>query len=321
MSITFLLNALAVSAFFATAGFWWDGWWHVAIGRDSFWNPPHIVEYAYIVLVVLASAMLYRKTKQRVYAGVFVSIIISIAMGFIDVAWHSFVPFEDLRSPLVIWAPAHLTALLAGLFAMGLLMHDLITRHVSSDTLSFFRIILLSGAIMGMINLLVFPFQPFGWYKILGFWGAGVATFAVVVYLFYLAHALPRTGILTLSMIMLLVFLGFKAQKVAGIVIIPPHADVPRWLHFFAVIPSVIWVDFIEVKKYKLPILGGLMGFITYMTYIVFWEFIQSDKFPYTRSDAWVLLIAASLGGICAGFFYQYIGSRFLHTKRNTVKR
>jgi len=319
MSVTFLLNLLAVSAFFATAGFWWDGWWHVAIGRDSFWNPPHIVEYAHIMLVILASATLYRKTKQKIYLGVFVSIVISITMGVGDVVWHLFVPFEDLRSPLVIWAPPHLISLLAGLAAIGFLTHGLIAKHVASDTISLFRIVLLSGAIMGMINLLVFPFQPFGWYKILGFWGAGVATFVVVVYLLYLAHTLPKTGILTLSMMLLLVFLGFKAQQVSDIVAVLPHANVPRWLHFFAVIPSVIWVDFIDVRKYRIPILGGMMGLTTYIIYMIFWNFIQSSEFPHAREEAWILLIAASLGGVCAGLFYEYVVSRFLRIKKQIL--
>jgi len=305
-----LLNILAVSALFATAGFWWDGWWHVAMGRDSFFNPAHFIEYAHIAIVIIASSLLYLKTERKLYAAVFWAEMFTISMGIVDVVWHLFVPFEDLVTPLSIWSPPHFLAQIGSVLALGLLLYDWLLRYKKGDTVSFFRIVLVASAILGLINILVFPLQPFGWHNLLGFWGAGIAMFAVILYLLYLLHRLPQSGIATIAVLSLLVFFGFKAITPADIILLPDHAKPPHWLHFFALVPSIIWLDFINIKKYHSALLGGAAGFAVYAVYFLFWEFIQTSEFDHSRTEAVILVIASTLGGMAAGFVYDKISKR-----------
>src|SRR5437868_8317356 len=51
-------------------GVQWDIMWHVLIGRDSFWIPPHVMTYGGVTLIVLASfGVLARDTLRRLLAG------------------------------------------------------------------------------------------------------------------------------------------------------------------------------------------------------------------------------------------------------------
>lgn len=49
------LWTLLVSKLIAGWGVQWDIQWHVLIGRDSFWIPPHVMTYAGVALAVLVS--------------------------------------------------------------------------------------------------------------------------------------------------------------------------------------------------------------------------------------------------------------------------
>ena len=47
------LWTLLASKLIAGWGVQWDIQWHVLIGRDSFWIPPHVMTYAGVALAVL----------------------------------------------------------------------------------------------------------------------------------------------------------------------------------------------------------------------------------------------------------------------------
>ena len=42
-----------VGLFLATGALYFDGWWHILIGRDTFWIPPHLVLYTAISFTTL----------------------------------------------------------------------------------------------------------------------------------------------------------------------------------------------------------------------------------------------------------------------------
>ncbi len=49
-------------------GVQWDIQWHVRIGRDSFWIPPHVMTYSGVTLIGLASFGVSRGTRSGVGA-------------------------------------------------------------------------------------------------------------------------------------------------------------------------------------------------------------------------------------------------------------
>jgi hypothetical protein len=303
-----LLNLLAASAFIAVAGWDWDGWWHVALGRDRLFSPPHVLQYIYLFTLFACALLLYRRTKERVYMQVLLLESITLVSGLFDILWHNVFGVERLISPLIVWSPPHLVAMLSTTVGMILLMRHRIRRyHSDHESLDFFRIVLLSGAAFAMANIITSPLAPLGWHNVAGLWGIAATMLVASYFLLYIGYSLPNTGIVTLTALALLIFMGFEAVTVAPGQLLPPHAKTPHWLYFFATIPAVLWLDFITIRKWRPEVLGAVTTTAISLIYFLFWNFIQSTEFNYSRSDARILVLASSLGGLCAGILYKKI--------------
>jgi hypothetical protein len=106
----------------------WDIQWHLLIGRDSFWIPPHLMTYAGVSAVVLLSfgVLLWetgrggrRRAETRQVLGLVGT------PGFHVAAWGAAIivaaaPIDDLWHRLfgldvTIWSPPHLMGFLGGL--------------------------------------------------------------------------------------------------------------------------------------------------------------------------------------------------------------
>jgi hypothetical protein len=112
----------------AAWGVQWDIQWHVQVGRDSFWIPPHVMTYAGVTLIVLASfGVLASDTLRYLLAGrapVSLERIFGIAgtPGFHLASWGIALtvlaaPIDDLWHRLfgidvTLWSPPHLLGLL-----------------------------------------------------------------------------------------------------------------------------------------------------------------------------------------------------------------
>ncbi len=80
-----------------------DAWWHVHIGRDDFWIPPHLVIYSsFVTIVTLFPYLFFRGNLGREKWGVVVGILMMLTAPPIDNWWHETHPPEvglDLMSP------------------------------------------------------------------------------------------------------------------------------------------------------------------------------------------------------------------------------
>ena len=56
--VRFIIGALVT----AVAAGTWDIWWHAAIGRDTFFEPPHLLLYAAVIAAIIAGAIGWRRT-------------------------------------------------------------------------------------------------------------------------------------------------------------------------------------------------------------------------------------------------------------------
>ena len=175
-----LLNLLSVVALLNIAGWYWDGWWHITLGRDSFWSPPHILLYVYIFALFFCSIVLYKKSGEKVYKYILITEGITLFSGLVDIAWHAVFGIEKLISPLIIWSPPHLLAFSATLVGKLFLLHDWIKKYVKNPSLplAFLRIALLSGASFGLLRIIISPFEPLILHNVIGFPGAGIAKLA-----------------------------------------------------------------------------------------------------------------------------------------------
>ncbi len=109
----------------------WDIQWHVTIGRDSFWIPPHLMLYSGVTAIVLVSFGVLAWTTARALGGAdrergTVRIIgFTGTPGYHLAAWGIALtvlaaPIDDLWHRLfgldvTLWSPPHLLGLLGGI--------------------------------------------------------------------------------------------------------------------------------------------------------------------------------------------------------------
>jgi hypothetical protein len=116
-----VLWALLASKVIAGWGVQWDIQWHVLIGRDSFWIPPHVMTYAGVsAAVILSFGMLLLETWQA--TGTVRVLGLSGSRGFHLAAWGMAVtviaaPLDDLWHrvfgiDVTLWSPPHLLGIL-----------------------------------------------------------------------------------------------------------------------------------------------------------------------------------------------------------------
>src|SRR5438093_2234507 len=76
-------------------GGYWDVAWHLAVGRETFWSPPHLVLYSGILLILAtcayAFARAWRASRKVPGAGPFIAAVgaaLSLAAAPLDDVWH-----------------------------------------------------------------------------------------------------------------------------------------------------------------------------------------------------------------------------------------
>ncbi|MDO8509294.1 MAG: hypothetical protein Q7S27_06465 [Nanoarchaeota archaeon] len=306
-----LRSLFAISIFIFIAAWYWDGWWHVALGRDRFFSPPHVSIYINLFILFFSTLFLYKGSNNRIYAVALFTQSISLFCGIVDIFWHGYFGVEKLISPLIVWSPPHMASFASIFIGMVFILQDWIKQYSKNkDQLQFFQIVLLSGSAFSVLGILTSPLQPLGWHHILGVWGIVITTFFAAFYLIYLAYKMPQTGIVTLTMLILIVFITFESHTFAPGLSLPPHATPPFWLHFHATILAVVWLDFINLRKYRPVLMGTISGFLLALVYAIFWRFVQNETFSYSFNESILFVIAGTIGGSCAGLLYNYINKR-----------
>jgi hypothetical protein len=121
------LWALLAGNLIAGWGVQWDIQWHVQVGRDSFWIPPHVMTYGGVAIVVLVSfGVLARDTLRHLTSGqvprgttrlagltgtpgfylASCGIALTVLAAPIDDLWHRLFGID-----VTLWSPPHLLGL------------------------------------------------------------------------------------------------------------------------------------------------------------------------------------------------------------------
>ena len=93
-------------------GFHWDIVWHVVIGRDSFWLPPHLMVYFGVALVLASGALPIWSARGRAPLGCYVLALAAtgeLITAPIDDLWHRMFGINN-----TLWSPPHLAFILIG---------------------------------------------------------------------------------------------------------------------------------------------------------------------------------------------------------------
>src|SRR6266849_11011288 len=120
------LWSLVIAKLVSGWGVQWDIEWHVRVGRDTFWIPPHVMTYAGVAATVLLSfGMLAWYTARGDRSAELVRIFgVSGTRGFHLAAWGIALtvlaaPIDDVWHRLfgldvTLWSPPHLLGILGG---------------------------------------------------------------------------------------------------------------------------------------------------------------------------------------------------------------
>jgi len=129
--------ALLLFQFEGMLGLHWDIQWHISVGRDRFWTPPHILLYTSVALrgLLCAAVVLWETWRYRRGAGVDDGNAIAVLgmfhapLGFVVAGFGALVtalaaPLDDYWHQLYgidveLWAPFHMLGTL-GAFIGGL---------------------------------------------------------------------------------------------------------------------------------------------------------------------------------------------------------
>jgi hypothetical protein len=123
-----VLFAVALLKLFNFIGGAWDIQWHVAIGRDSLWIPPHLMVFVAfvsglaIVVVMIAYESAWSSAGQALphtarlgalrapgaYFGILFGYAAALLAGVIDELWH-----RAFGIDATLWSPPHLLIMLA----------------------------------------------------------------------------------------------------------------------------------------------------------------------------------------------------------------
>ena len=293
-----LTRFIASALFIAVLAGAWDAWWHGAMGRDTFWEPPHLLLYSAIIVAIAAGIYGWYKTREKIWRWLAIVLaLVPISAPFDDL-WHRLFGVENISSPLIVWSPPHLV-LIGAITASLVGLLPLIRRDKDITAQRFFGGLVLA-AILNLFLFLATPVQPTGPYELIGFWGAGIVAFLLVGVFLFASQWMPGVAGATLVAAFFLVInaIGF-GEEIAPGVVIQPHDHPPMWLTIFSLLVSVVIIDF--TKRKPLWIGGALAGILWSGLLYGFSSIFFKPEFQYIAGDTGIAVFAGLIGGITAG--------------------
>jgi len=310
-----LIRIISVVLFIAVLALVWDAGWHISVGRDTFWEPPHIMLYSAVLTAIVAGLFGLYVTARNIWRYLVILLFLLPLSAPFDELWHRLFGVENLSSPLALWSPPHVLLILSLIGSLALLL-----RLVSiKETLiaRYFLGSLIFASILGLSFLLVVPFLPTGPYELFGFFGAGIVAFVLVFILLIAQYWINAFASATLAMTFFLLISSVGpavVQKIAEGVAISPYQNPPFWLIVFSYLSIAAFMDMF--KKAGLLLRGTVSGFIWAVMLFGFSSAFFEPQFQYTELEAITSILSGIIGGIIAGVLAQYAISRFKHKRK-----
>lgn len=287
----------------------WDAWWHGALGRESFWSPPHIALYFAVIVAISIGWYAWYHLREPVWKRVALVLMLIPLSAPLDDFWHRLFGVENISSPLIIWSPPHLLLIFGIIISFATLLPILrkdkdVAAQIVFSSISF-------AAILTLFFFVVSPFEPTGPHHLMGFWGAGIAAMIFAGVLLLAQDFIPGLvgATLTAVFFLVLISIGF-GEKLALNVVIPPHDHPPAWLTVFSTfIPAVI-LDLL--KRQPSWIKGGTVGFLWSLLLLGFSSYFFEPQFQYSVMQAIQGVGISTVGGILAGIIIGKIPPRIL---------
>ena len=303
-TLTGLITSLLFTAVIAGT---WDAWWHGAVGRESLFEPPHLLLYATTIAAVLLGVYGWYTTKERVWKRVALFLLLIPVAAPFDELWHRVFGIEDLSSPLIVWSPPHL-AIIFAIVASFMSLLPLMRRN--EDVLA--RRLFGSLAFAGILNLLLFvvaPLQPTGPWELMGFWGAGVMAAIIIGTLFFHERLFPGIGssVSMVAFYLLVSSITFGEMLKPGVKIIP-HDHPPSYVIVFALLGAALAVDITrQLPRAARGVLStGVWAAVLYGLSTYYFK----PDFQYSTIETIQAIVASSAAGALVGFLVDKTSAR-----------
>lgn len=292
-----ILTGIVVSYMFMLIGLFWDDWWHVFMGRDKFFIPPHDILYG--ALLVNAALQLWVWKKQPATRRLLSFSLAGLALTFLsapfDEWWHRTFGVEDLSTPFIVWSPPHLLGLLGGaISAWGFF------RFIKAHDKNKFPLLTLAQltVVLGLLWFIVHPVDPIGLYAT--FFAPWAEVLFVLPFIACLAAARRITpgGAWIVAAFFLAIYAVTWTERVAPDIIVPPHPVTPLFPYVFALFASALLIEWWGQREYRL-ILGVLSGGIFVALHAILPQpFIIETPLVFTGIDNAIFLATGALAGM-----------------------
>ena len=293
-----LIRLITISLFSAVLAGTWDVWWHGAMGRESFWSPPHLLLYASVIVAIGAGFSGWWKTRERLWMWLAIVLFFIPASAPFDELWHRIFGVEPVNSPLIIWSPPHVILALALIASfLCLFMHlrkdeDIVARHL-----------LQSAAIASALSLALFlasPLEPIGPYHLIGFAGAGIGSGIIAAGFLFAQERMRHFGsaISVAGIFMLQAAMNFGETLAPG-VNIQPHDHSPGWLMIFSCLVPALLID--VLRNRPLWLRGTFVGVLHAGILYGFSSQFFAPQFQYGPSEMWTAIGTSTVAGLVAG--------------------
>lgn len=307
-----LVRLTVVALFLVILGAAWDRWWHVSVGRDYFWSPPHLFIYIGFVSFITLSAVGWYTNRTKVWSKLlFLSIIIPL-FGPFDEFWHKLFGDENLASIWVVWSPPHFLLILGTALSLVFAL-PLIQMEKDKIGRMFFTALALGG-IIDLFMFLTIPLYPTGPYEIIGFVGAGVVGGIYSYLLLYARRWLPNLGTIFAVLIFLFLQTVSTAVKIAPDVIVKPYNPPILWLFMFSFFAPSVLNELLMDNKYWLK--GALFGMIWATILFGLSSSFFEPQFQYSVVETLTAIISALIGGFLAGVVFEVIYKKSAQNKK-----
>src|SRR3989344_4694066 len=297
ISSIILARAIAIALFTAVLAGTWDAWWHGALGRETFWSPPHLLLYSSVIVAVLLGLYGYYQSKERRWRNLALFLLLIPLSAPFDELWHRAFGVEDLSSPLIIWSPPHLAIVFSIIASMVLLLPVL--RKDSKEMQILFGSMIFA-ALHNLILFVLSPLEPEGAWHLFGFAGAGIVAALMFGVILLAQRWIPSKGaaVFTSAFALMVAAIGFNEQIAEGVKILP-HEHAPPFLLIFSMLAGAVALDLLYSKKEWIR--GAVAGLLwSGILYGFAWMFFKPE-FVYGTSEAIITIVSSIVGGIIMG--------------------
>jgi hypothetical protein len=168
-----LLTIAAAGGFLSIAGGYWDIAWHAGRGRESFWQPPHLLIYGGILSTMLAvgAGVAWDKARRRLdprLAGerlrgspallvALIALAVQLGSAPVDEFWHATFGLD-----VSVWSPPHLLLIFGGMLSNLALAGAEPDEVRQGRPTAWWRMILLTAAGLGVACTFLAEFELIG---------------------------------------------------------------------------------------------------------------------------------------------------------------